>query len=111
MSNTDTLSIILGFLAPIIISAINQRHWSNEAKLLTAFGICLVLGGGISFLTGELDGKDVMGAVGVTFTAAALFYKLYFKNTKWNEILLDIASPAQTQTPVETELTDETKTE
>lgn len=79
--NTDiTLtSIVIGSLLPNVIAIIVQPSWRKEIRGLAAFGICVIAGGLIALVQGDIGrGSDVAtSVVAVLITSQVLYQALW----------------------------------
>lgn len=83
-----SFDIFLGIIAPLIISALKQKSWSDSTKIALTFGVCIILSVFSMFITSpEWDWYNATQTVGTIFTAAVLMYKGRFETTKLNKEL------------------------
>lgn len=89
--STELLSLILGYIANIVVSALKKESWSDATKALVTVGVAIVFGIMATYLTGELDSlQDVGGAVAIITASAMVQYKTYFQNSALNKHLEDM---------------------
>lgn len=81
MSNLVMWSLIVGFLAPPVISVIQQPKWSDTARAVFTSIFAVVAGGATAYFNGEFRAGDIVGTILVIGVAAITFYRGFFKPT------------------------------
>lgn len=89
--NTELLSLILGLLANITVSALKKESWSDSTKTLITVGVATVFGIVATYFTGELNSlQDVGGAIAIITASAMVQYKTYFQYSALNKRLENV---------------------
>lgn len=79
MDNTQTLSLIGGFLAPVVAGVINQEHWSSKTKAVIAFIVCLVVAAFVAWYDRSLSTHNLRETLPIVFLAAIATYHWFWK--------------------------------
>jgi len=79
LSNGDLWRILVGFLMPLVIAAINQRTWRSQIKAAVMFGASVVVAAITLFFQGGVDWTDYPRAFLLIFTTAQLGYLAWWK--------------------------------
>lgn len=81
MDNTVTFAVIIGFLAPPVIAAINREKWSSEVKGVVAFLLCLVAAAATAWYEASLDTHNLRKTIPLVFGAAIMSYHQFWRPT------------------------------
>lgn len=107
MSNVQMWALLVGFLMPLLISALQQSTWSNPLRAGIAFLACAIAGGVTAWLAGDFKTTDIVSAVLVVLTTALATYKGLWKPTGVAPAIESRTSPSRPEseptgpTPVE----------
>jgi L-asparagine transporter-like permease len=74
-------ALLVGFFLPLAISVIQQAHWSDAARAIVAFIVCLIAGAGTAYFNGDLNAKDWVSAALIILVTAVATYKNFWKPT------------------------------
>jgi uncharacterized membrane protein len=95
MSDTLTLSMILGAVAPLVVAVINRPSWSSQKKQLVAVAASVVAAVVALFLTdGFNDVGDTSAIVLLVIGTAQAAYALIWKPTNIALAIEEKTSPA-----------------
>lgn len=76
MTNLQMWSLLVGFLAPLVVSVVQQPRWSSGVRTLVTVVLCIVFGVGTVYFEGNLrDTSDVVGTILLILLSAVAFYK------------------------------------
>jgi hypothetical protein len=68
-------SAAVGFVLPLAIAVIQQRHWSTQLKSLVAFAICIIAAAvTVYFDGGKFDAGHLVESALIVFTLARASY-------------------------------------
>ena len=81
MTNLQMWALLVGFLMPLLISALQRSTWPNPLRALIAFLACAVAGLVTAWLGGDFNTTDIVSAVLVVLTTALATYKGLWKPT------------------------------
>jgi hypothetical protein len=70
---------ILGFLGSPVITMINRRKWSSEAKASSAFGWCFIGALGTVYFSHNFDVQNLATTFLFTFVTAIASYERFWK--------------------------------
>ena len=80
--NTETLSIILGQLMPLVIELINKYVPDNsKIRYIVSLLISVVVGAVTAYFAGELNAEDLLGSIGLVFISSQTAYRMWFKGS------------------------------
>lgn len=97
MTNLQMWSLLVGFLAPLVIAVIQQPKWKQSTRALVT-AICSIVGGGLTaYFEGSFDDKsDVIGSILLVGVAAMTFYAKFWKQTRVAPAIEALTSPNAT---------------
>ena len=86
MDSTQEWAILVGAALPFFASIILQTHWSNMARAVVAFLLCVVAGLGTTYFSGVLvftgaDAKPIATNCLLVLTAAYALYHGFYKSS------------------------------
>jgi hypothetical protein len=81
LDNAALWALAVGFLAPPVISVIQQSKWSRRTQSWVAFGFCLVLGTLTAWFTGLFTITDIGRLALLVFLSSAASYQALWKPT------------------------------
>lgn len=79
MDNLTALNLIVGFVAPIIISVINRPTFDSRLKVLVMVLVSVVAGFGTAYFSDQFNAEDVTSSVMTVMVAAITAYTGIFK--------------------------------
>lgn len=79
MDNLQALNLIVGFLAPTLISVINRPTWDSRLKVAVSVAFCVAVGFGTSYFSDQLNPEDVTTSVLTILVASITSYHGIFK--------------------------------
>lgn len=88
-SNLVMWSGIVGFFLPILIATILRWRWSQQAKAVAAFVVCLIAATGTAYFSGNFEGADVVTAALVVVTITQATYVGVWKPTGVAPAIMD----------------------
>ena len=78
--NATTFSALVGLFMPYVTEVIKaflpDKRWVGYSL---ALGLCVVVGGGSSYLSGQFDTQNVLASVGTALIASQSVYNFWFK--------------------------------
>jgi len=81
MSNLQLVSAFVGLVMPLVVSVINQEHWSSELKGVVALVISFVAAGVTTWVNGGLHGHSLASSFLIVFGATIATYRVFWKPT------------------------------
>jgi hypothetical protein len=91
------LLLIAGWFGAFISQVIKRPAWPSSVKLLLALVVAAMVGIATAYLSGDVFGltakwgqltaDDVLAFAAVVYTAAATWYRFYFRGVDWAEKL------------------------
>lgn len=73
--------LLTGTVLPLLISLINQCHWSASAKSIVALVICAAAAIAVSLHAGVTSGQGIAGGVIIVVTVTKALYEAFWKPT------------------------------
>lgn len=86
-STSILLDAAIGFVAPLLVSIIRGRKWSDTAIIITTMVTALVLSLTVLWLTNSLTGEDLQRSVATILAVLFPSYKLLWEKTQLNTTL------------------------
>lgn len=81
MTNLSMWTLIVGAVLPALIATIQQPGWSPRLRSIVTVAVCVVVGGGTSWLTGDLHIEAIVTSILTVLVAALSTYKGFWKPT------------------------------
>lgn len=81
LQNLEMWALLVGFVLPLVISALEQSTWSNGIRSAVAFVVCVIAGGITAWIAGDFDTNDIVTAALIVLTTALATYKGLWKPT------------------------------
>lgn len=95
MTNLQMWSLLVGFLAPLLIAAVQQPKWTSKTRAIVQVLSSLVIGAGTALFNGQLDSvKNTTSAILVVLVASMSSYESVWKKTGWTAAIEAKTSPA-----------------
>lgn len=79
LTTADRWTILVSFLLPLAVAAINQAHWAPALKALVSFLCCLVTAAVDVVIQGNWNGHDMAGTLILVAFVAYTSYRLFWK--------------------------------
>lgn len=79
MTDAALLSVIIGFLAPLVLNLIVSATWPAWAKSLAAFAFAAVAGVLTALVTGALDGLSIVSTILLILVISITAYQNFWK--------------------------------
>lgn len=95
LTDTAAWALIVGFLSPLVIAAVQQPTWSNRIRALVTFLYSVIVGVITAWLNGTLDGRAVVSAVLLIFVMAISTYRGLWKETGVTGVIEAATSPGR----------------
>lgn len=86
-------NLIIGFLAPLVISVINQPQWTKKAKVYVMVIVSVIAGFVTSYFAGEFISKDIISSILITSVASITAYQGIFKPSGVSDKIEGVTSP------------------
>lgn len=84
MTDAALLSVIIGFLAPLVLNFIVSATWPAWAKSLAAFAFSAVAGVLTAIVTGALDGLSIVSTILLILVISITAYQNFWKQVAPN---------------------------
>ena len=84
MTDAAMLSLIIGFVSPLVLNFIIKATWPSWAKSLTAFGWAVVLGVVTIAVTGAWSGMSVLSTILLILVVSITTYQNFWRNVAPN---------------------------
>jgi hypothetical protein len=81
VSNLQLVSAFVGLVMPLVVSVINQEHWSSPVKGFVAVLVSLVASLVTTWANGGLHGHSLASSFLVIFGATLATYRIFWKPT------------------------------
>jgi hypothetical protein len=81
MSNLQLISAFIGLVMPLVVSVINQEHWSSPVKGLVAVLVSLVASVVTTWAQGGLHSHSLASSFLIIFGATLATYRVFWKPT------------------------------
>lgn len=78
-SNLALAAVVVGFVMPVVIDALNRRRWPSELKALAAFFQCVLAATLLVYVMGETHPDDWLRTVLIVFFVAIALHRFYWK--------------------------------
>src|SRR3954452_6565937 len=78
-SNLALAAVVVGFVMPVVIDAVNRRGWPSELKALAAFCQCMLAATLLVSVMGETHPDDWLRTVLIVFFVAIALHRF-----SWN---------------------------
>lgn len=79
MGDAAMLSLIVGFLSPIVLNFIVKATWPSWAKALTAFGWSVLVGLATIWVTGAWNGLSIVSTILLILVVSITAYQNFWK--------------------------------
>jgi len=79
LTTQDMWTILVGFLLPLLISLINQTHWSKPLRAIVSFVICVVVALVDVIIQGHWNGHDMTRTLVLVAFVAYTSYQLFWR--------------------------------
>lgn len=80
MVTASEWAALIGFIAPLIVSFLNQEHWSSQVKQIVAIVVAALLGVLTVYLTGvPVNWHSIGTSVAVVYAVSQGIYALIWK--------------------------------
>ncbi|POX36056.1 hypothetical protein C3486_35615 [Streptomyces sp. Ru73] len=86
-------ALIIGFVSPLLISAVNQPHWPSAARAAVQITVSVLVGLGTAYFAGDFAGKDIVTSILIASVSAISAYKGIFKPTGVSPTVEHLTSP------------------
>lgn len=73
--------LLTGTVLPLLISLINQCHWSAGVKSIVALVVCCAAAAAVSIHAGVTSGQGIAGAAIIVVTVTKALYEAFWKPT------------------------------
>lgn len=93
-SDLTMFTLVVGFLAPLVIAAVQKPTWNARTKTLVTALFCVVVGTGTAYFSGFFTGKSVVSIVLVVFVVSITTYQNFWKKTGVTEVIETATSPS-----------------
>lgn len=100
MSNLVMWNLLIGFLMPTVVAAIQQPKFSSPVRAGITFVAALIGGFLTAYFNDQFNFGDVVGSILVTGVSAITFYKGFWKPTGIAPGIENVTSPGS-QPPAE----------
>ena len=88
MTKTQMAALIVGILMPFLVTVLKQHGLSRTWNLVIAIAACAVAGVVVVWAAGTaFTWANVVGIIGLVFTAAQGFYAAYWRNSPAEAII------------------------
>ncbi|WP_196942856.1 hypothetical protein [Streptomyces sclerotialus] len=94
MTNAQMWALIVGFASPLLISVINQPHWSSTARAAVQVAVSVLVGLGTAYFAGDFAGQDIITSILLASVSAISAYKGIFKPTGMSPAVERVTSRA-----------------
>lgn len=77
-------NLLVGIVLPPLIDVVSKRIPSESMRFVVACAMCLVVGGAVAYLKGDLTAGNQIGTVStitIVFTESEVIFNLYWKNS------------------------------
>jgi hypothetical protein len=81
MSNLALVSAFVGIVMPLVVSVINQEHWSSQLKGVVALLVSFVAAAVTTWAEGGLHGHSLASSFLIVFGATIATYRVFWKPT------------------------------
>ena len=81
LSDIALWSIIIGFVAPLVIAFVARPTLKPWAKIGIQVVFCLIVGTFTAYLYGQLNGREIISAILLILAVSILAYKGFWKPT------------------------------
>lgn len=78
-SNLALAAVVVGFVMPVVIDAVNRRGWPSEIKALATFVQCVLAAPLLVYVMAETHPNDWLGRFLIVFAAAIAFHRFFWK--------------------------------
>jgi len=95
-SNLAMWSLIVAFIAPPVLSIIQQPKWTTEVRSAVMFFFAIILGLGTAFFTDAFNGKDIVTSILIVMVGAISTYKGFWQATGVAPKIEAATSPKET---------------
>lgn len=72
---------IIGFVSPLVLSAVIQTGWSAKLQSYVTLAYSVLVGALLAWASGSLTAPDIVTNVLVVFTFTIAFYRGFWKTT------------------------------
>lgn len=79
MTDSQMWSLIVGFLAPLLVAVVERPGWPKWLRTVVAAGFSIAAGTGTVWLTGNLDGRSVVTSILLVAVTSMAAYKGLWK--------------------------------
>ena len=87
LSDYQMLSLLIGFVLPLVISVIQQPSWSKPLRAWVTLAVCVITGFLIVYTTGQLNGKSLVTSILIVLVAALATYSKFWKPSSLSPVI------------------------
>lgn len=89
-TSNQALSIILGLVGPLLVSALKNETWEKWKKLTLVIAVSCACAIFSSWITGDFDTRSFRESVPVVLSVMWASYNYFWENTEINKRLTDV---------------------
>jgi len=79
MTDAQMWALIVGFIAPVLVSVVQQPRWSARTRVTVVVLSSILLGAGTAAVTGEMTGRTLVSSILVVLVTAIATYQSIWK--------------------------------
>lgn len=93
LSDLAMWSLLVGFIAPLLIAVLQQPQWTRATRALVTFVFCIVVGLGTAYFNGDFNGRSIVSSVLIVLVTAISTHSALFKNIGLTDSIEKKTSP------------------
>lgn len=93
MNNAEMWSLIVGFVAPMVIAVLQRPTFPRQLRAVVTVAFCIVVGFVTVLVTGQLTGKTLTASILIVLVTAMVTYEHLWKATGIAPLVEKATSP------------------